>query len=180
MKRRSLIASTATVLLGVSTTGCMELLGQSTEAADSSCAPGHRELDQDFPSIMSADAPNGLSLSLSTDTITPPEPVTATLENTGDSPVEIYDTDRLAIQWRNSSDNWTTVLGVAEDYTWNDATTSLEVGGTREWQFRLERGGFPDPYERCSAFVSGTYRFVYWGRPNDQPPLAVPFEVTET
>lgn len=180
MKRRSLLASTATVLLGASTAGCMQSLGESIGGDDGGCAPGHRELNQNFPSKISADDPDGLTLSLSADTITPPEPATATLENTGDSPVEIYDTDRIAIQWLNSSDNWTNAIGIDEDHTWNDATTSLEVGGTREWEFRLKRGGFPEPYERCLGFVPGTYRFVYWGLPNEQPPLAVPFEVTDT
>ncbi|MFK5604840.1 hypothetical protein [Haloferax volcanii] len=181
MKRRSLLTSVATTaLLGVSTTGCLQPLDQSTEATSSGCAPGYRELAQSFPSSIAEEASNGLTLNLSPDTVTPPEPVTATLKNTADSPTEIYDTDRLAIQWLNSKNDWATVLGVAEDYSWNNATTSLEAGDTREWQFRLKRSGFPEPYERCTSFVPGRYRFVYWGRPNDQAPLAIPFEITDT
>jgi hypothetical protein len=181
MKRRSLLTSAAaTAFLGVSFAGCTELLGQPTEADGGGCAPGYREIDRAFPSTIPDNAPNGLTLQLSQRTVTPPDPVTATLENTADSSIEIYDTDRLAVQGLNSSEEWTTVLGVPDNYTWNDATTTLEAGGTREWEFGLERGGFPEPYERCTAFVPGRYRFVYWGQPDDRTPLAVPIEVQDT
>ncbi len=146
MQRRSLLTSASTAaLLGVFTAGCMELLGQSSESAGSGCAPEYREIDHALPSTILSQAPSGLLLRLSPSDVTPPEPVTATLENTADTSVEIYDTDRLAVQWRNSSEEWTTVLGVSEDYSWNDATTSLEVGKNARVAIQTRTRWLPGP-----------------------------------
>ncbi|UVE51121.1 hypothetical protein KU306_04360 [Haloferax larsenii] len=178
MDRRTLLQSASTLVIGGCLAGCTRFPPRSTAAAE--CAPGYQATDIDVPTDLPAATDAGVTLTLTPQTVAPTEAVTATLRNGTQTAIDVSATPRFTIQGLNSNDEWTHALGVATDHTWTETTNSLAPGAVDQWSFKPQRGGFPEPYERCQAFVPGTYRVVYYGWAASRPLLAAEFTVTES
>lgn len=152
------------------------------------CGPDYRSLAPELEerTIVSADQVPGLSLAVPAEVESGTDfAITVTNESTRD--VEIYDEKRFAIQALRDAGSPVTILGIEDDYEWDDRTITLSPNDGRSWVFHAEGSmiakEYLEPYKFCSMMTPGRYRLVFWGLPDDSAgdplALATEFEIVE-
>jgi len=143
---------------------------------------GYSPLSPDWPAHTGPI--NGFDITVEQRNISIGDYLKVSLKNVSSSDNLTGNKKKYDIQYQNDG-RWQSIIATEENAVHSDDGVSHPPGEGFQWELRFTKDGLsnstghPPTYYICGQIRPGNYRFIYWGIPDTEYGIGVPFTVNE-